>query len=298
MAEFVVAKDGKPVGPMRDGDAVVLFNFRGDRAIELSRAFDDESFTEFERGPRPKVLYAGMMQYDGDLMIPRRFLVEPPAIERTVSEYLARNGIRQFATSETQKYGHVTYFWNGNRGGKFDDELETYVCVPSDQRPFDEAPWMKSAEITDAFLAELRTGTDRHMRLNYANGDMVGHTGNLRATILAVEAVDLCLERLLRAVEAAKGILLVTADHGNADEMFERDKKTKGFQVDKQGKPRPKTAHTLSPVPFIIVDPLFAGEYRLAAPAAAGLSNVAATLLTLMGYEPPEDYDRSLVELG
>ncbi|MBI4701930.1 MAG: 2,3-bisphosphoglycerate-independent phosphoglycerate mutase, partial [Deltaproteobacteria bacterium] len=118
--EFVIVEDGRPVGPIRDGDAVVFFNFRGDRAIELSRAFDEEDFAEFDRGTRPDVLYAGMMQYDGDLEIPKRYLVEPPAIERTVGEYLARSGVPQFATSETQKYGHVTYFWNGNRGGKFD----------------------------------------------------------------------------------------------------------------------------------------------------------------------------------
>jgi 2,3-bisphosphoglycerate-independent phosphoglycerate mutase len=297
MAEFVIEQQGEPVGAMRDGDAVVFFNFRGDRGIEISRAFDEDGFKEFDRGVRPNVLYAGMMQYDGDLMIPKRFLVEPPAIERTVGEFLARNGVRQFASSETQKYGHVTYFWNGNRGGKFDEKLETYLCVPSDRRPFDEAPWMKAAEITDAYLGELRSGQYRHMRLNYANGDMVGHTGNLRATIVAVECVDLCLERLVQATVEAKGILIVTADHGNADEMFEKDKKG-NIDRDQQGRPKPKTSHTLNPVPFIIFDPRFAGEYQLADLAAPGLSNVAATLLGLMGYEPPEGYDPSLVRFG
>lgn len=294
MPEFVIERDGKPVGMMNDGDAVVLFNFRGDRAIEISRAFDEDSFSEFERGRRPSVSYAGMMQYDGDLMIPKKFLVPPPAIERTMGEYLARNGVRQLAISETQKYGHVTYFWNGNRGGKFDDELETYICVPSDLRPFDERPWMKAAEITDAFIDELKTGRYGHMRLNYANGDMVGHTGVLQATVQAVEAVDLCVGRLMKATEQAKGVLIVTADHGNADEMYEVDKKG-AFKLNKSGKPRPKTAHTLNPVPLYIYDPALQGEYAMADRPSAGLSNVAATILSLMGYTPPEGYDPALL---
>ena len=295
MPEFVIEADGKPIGAMQDGDAVVFFNFRGDRGIEISRAFDDDTFTEFDRGARPDVLYAGMMQYDGDLMIPKRFLVEPPSIERTMGEYLAKNGVRQLAISETQKYGHVTYFWNGNRGGKFDEDLETYICVPSDLRPFDERPWMKAAEITDQFIDELRTGRYGHLRLNFANGDMVGHTGVLQAAIQAVEAVDLCLHRLLAATEQAKGVLLVTADHGNADEMYEVDKKTGAPKVGKDGRLAAKTAHTLNPVPFAIYDPGFNGEYELAGVQGAGLSNVAATALSLMGYEPPEDYDPALI---
>ncbi|MBW2529178.1 MAG: 2,3-bisphosphoglycerate-independent phosphoglycerate mutase [Deltaproteobacteria bacterium] len=295
MAEFVIEEGGKPVGAMQDGDGVIFFNFRGDRAIEISRAFDDEQLPHFDRGRRPDVLYAGMMQYDGDLMIPRRFLVEPPAISRTVGEHLAKNGIRQFACSETQKYGHVTYFWNGNRGGKFDDALETYLCIESDQRPFDEAPWMKATPITDAYLEALASGDYRHLRLNYANGDMVGHTGDRRATIIAVEAVDLCLERVVEANRAHGGILLVTADHGNADQMYEVDKKTGAFKLDDKGAPRPKTSHTLNPVPFIVFDPAFDGEYRLAEVGSPGLSNVAATLLGLLGYEAPEDYDPSLL---
>jgi 2,3-bisphosphoglycerate-independent phosphoglycerate mutase len=295
--EFVVEEGGKPVGPIRDGDGVIFFNFRGDRAIEISRAFEDEEFAFFNRGKRPEVLYAGMMQYDGDLMIPKNFLVSPPAIERTVGEYLARNGLRQLAISETQKYGHVTYFWNGNRGGMFDEDLETYVCVPSDRLPFDERPWMKAAEITDRFIQELQTGKNQHLRLNYANGDMVGHTGVLQSTIQAVEAVDLCIGRLVRATEQAKGILMVTADHGNADEMVELDKKG-NLQRDKQGNFRAKTAHTLNPVPFMIYDPLFAGEYKLANLQKRGLSNIAATLLQLLGYDAPEDYDPALITFG
>jgi 2,3-bisphosphoglycerate-independent phosphoglycerate mutase len=296
LPEFVITEGGAPVGPIRDGDAVVFFNFRGDRGIEISRAFEDEAFDKFDRGPRPDVLYAGMMQYDGDLRIPKRFLVEPPSIERTQGELLARNGVTQFACAETQKFGHVTYFWNGNRSGKFDEALETYLEVPSDRVPFEERPWMKAAEVTDATLAALGEGRHRLLRINFANGDMVGHTGNLDAAVLAVQAVDLCLGRLIRAVRRARGLALITADHGNADDMFERDPKTKAPLRGPDGAFRPKTAHSLSPVPLILVDSSGLGRsLGLRQDPAAGLSNVAATALNLLGLKAPEDYDPSLL---
>jgi 2,3-bisphosphoglycerate-independent phosphoglycerate mutase len=298
---FVIVDDkGVPVGRIVDGDGVVFFNFRGDRAIEISRAFEaGPELTKFDRGRVPDVLYAGMMQYDGDFGIPKRFLVAPPAISRTMGELLARNGVPQLAISETQKYGHVTYFWNGNRGGKFDDALETYVEIPSDRLPFEERPWMKAAEITDRLIAELAGGKHRFLRVNYANGDMVGHTGHRDAAITAVEAVDLQLARLVRAVEQTGGILVVTADHGNADEMYEHQK---GQIVRaKDGRPVVKTSHTLNPVPFAIFDPKAPpGEYRLDDEVLprAGLANVTATLLNLLGYERPEDEEPSLLRFG
>ncbi len=295
-SEFVVVRDGKPKGTIRDGDAVVFFNFRGDRAIEISMAFENEEFNGFDRGQRPDVMYAGMMQYDGDLKLPKRFLVPPPAIDRTVGEYLAKSGVRQLALSETQKYGHVTYFWNGNRSGKFDDELETYIEIPSDIIPFEQRPWMKAAEITDALLKELDTGRYPFARVNLANGDMVGHTGVLRATRIGVEAVDLALERIINKVEALKGVVLVTADHGNADEMFELDKKTGKVKTEKSGHPKVRTSHTLNPVPFIIVDPAFQNEYRFnRSIEEPGLGNVASTILFFLGYKPPEGYEPALV---
>jgi 2,3-bisphosphoglycerate-independent phosphoglycerate mutase len=237
------------------------------------------------------------MQYDGDLLIPRTFLVQPPHIERTFGEHLARNQIRQLACSETQKYGHVTYFWNGNRGGMFDEATEKYIEVPSDRVPFEQRPWMKAAEITDATIRALGDRDIRFARINYANGDMVGHTGNRQAAIMAVEAVDLSLARLLEAMERLQGITIVTADHGNADEMYEIDEKTKQYAKDKQtGEYMPKTAHTLNPVPLTIVDPLSRGEYELdPAVTRRRLSNIAATALALMGYHAPEGYDPSLV---
>jgi 2,3-bisphosphoglycerate-independent phosphoglycerate mutase len=296
---FVIAEKGEPVAPIRDGAAVIFFNFRGDRAIEMSRAFEDQGFPYFDREPRPDILYAGMMEYDGDTHVPSHYLVEPPAIERTMGEMLAHAGVAQFACSETQKFGHVTYFWNGNRSGAFDPKSETYVEVPSDRLPFEERPWMKAAEIADATIDALSTGKHRFARINFANGDMVGHTGVLDSTVLAVEAVDLSLARLLRAVEKLGGIVLVTADHGNADDMFERDKQGNPKVNARTRRPAARTSHTLAPVPFTIYDPGFAGEYRIDPSATPrGLSNVAATCLALLGYRKPEGYDPPLIRFG
>ncbi len=224
LSEFVIVRDGKPVGPIVDGDSVILFNFRGDRAIEISRAFDDPELDTFERGPIPNVNFAGIMQYDADLQIPKTYLVSPPSIDNVMGEYLAKSGVRELAVSETQKFGHVTYFFNGNRSGKFDDALEEYVEITSDLLPFEQRPWMKAGEITDVILDSIRGHKHDFIRANYPNGDMVGHTGNNLAVEIAVETVDLCVGRLIKAIEKAKGILIVTADHGNADEMFELDK--------------------------------------------------------------------------
>jgi len=291
---FVIADDaGEPVGKIRDGAAVVFFNFRGDRAIEISRAFDDEELTAFDRGARPDVAYAGMMQYDGDLFIPKHFLVDPPAIDRTFGEYLVKAGKRIFACAETQKFGHVTYFWNGNKSGRFDDALETYVEVPSDLAPFEERPWMKAAEVCDATVAAMESGDFDLVRVNFANGDMVGHTGDLEAAILAVEAVDLCVGRLVEATEKQGGAILVTADHGNADEMIEHDKKTHALKKTGERWQR-KTSHTLNPVPCYFYAP--GRTLRLAGVDKPGLANVAATALMWMGYAAPEGYAPSLLE--
>jgi 2,3-bisphosphoglycerate-independent phosphoglycerate mutase len=292
----VVDEAGRPAGRIGDGASVVFFNFRGDRAIEISRAFEQDDFRYFDRGERPRVVYAGMMQYDGDYEIPKLFLVPPPALTRTIGEYLARNGVTQFACSETQKYGHVTYFWNGNRGGKFDETTETYLEIPSDRVPFEQRPWMKAAEITDAVVDALRSGRQRFLRVNYANGDMVGHTGNLDATVLAVEAVDLSLGRLLAVVGEIGGIAVVTADHGNADEMFERDESGAPRRDPATGRIVPKPSHSLNPVPFLVCDPGRPDHWRLRADLPqAGLTNVTATLLRLLGFEAPPEYDASLL---
>jgi 2,3-bisphosphoglycerate-independent phosphoglycerate mutase len=284
---FVVASGGRPVGTIEDGDAVIFFNFRGDRAIEISRAFEERDFHEFDRVRVPDVFFAGMMQYDGDAQIPKQFLVEPPAIDRTLSQYLCATGVTAFAISETQKFGHVTYFWNGNNSGYVDERLEEYVEIPSDRVMFDERPWMKSAEITDRLIEAVRSGRFKFIRVNYPNGDMVGHTGIVNAIRISVEAVDLALQRLLPAVRAAGGVLVVTADHGNADCMF----------TEKKGKREAMVAHTLNPVPLVVKDFSGANPLSLAKVDAPGLSNVAATLLTLLGFQKPGDYDPSLVTI-
>ncbi|HUH04269.1 MAG TPA: 2,3-bisphosphoglycerate-independent phosphoglycerate mutase [Kofleriaceae bacterium] len=294
---FVIERGGAPLAPIADGDCVINFNFRGDRAIEISRAFDDAELEAFDRGRRPEVLYAGMMRYDGDLELPARFLVQPPVIERTMGEMLAHNAVSQLAISETQKYGHVTYFWNGNRSGKFDEDLETYVEIASDQVPFDERPWMKAAEITDRLIAELRTGRHRFARVNYANGDMVGHTGSFRATVVAVEVLDLQLARLRKAVDELQGILVVTADHGNADEMYQHAADGSVVRQAPSGVPVVKTSHTLNPVPFMIYDPNRSDLYEIdpARAEGAGIASVTGTCLELLGFRPPDDLSSSLL---
>ena len=286
--------DGTPVAAIEDGDGVIFFNFRGDRAIEMSRAFTaGAGFDRFDRGRVPEVAFAGMMLYDGDLGIPEHYLVAPPEVSRTLGEYLAAAGVPQFACAETQKYGHVTYFWNGNRSGKFDDALEEYVEIPSDQAPFDQRPWMRSAETADAVNRAIWERRYRFIRANFAGGDMVGHTGDLRATVRAVEAIDRAVGRILAAVDAVHGCLVVTADHGNSEDMVERDKD--GAPLYEDGKPVFRTAHSINPVPFLIRE--FSDRpYTLAPPPGAGLANLAATLLELLGYAPPAEFAPSLVD--
>jgi 2,3-bisphosphoglycerate-independent phosphoglycerate mutase len=296
LKEFVVAEGGKPVGEILDGDAVVYFNFRGDRALEITSAFEDEAFSRFERGRRPDVLFAGMMEYDGDLHIPKTYLVDPPAIDRTMGEYLAASGIRTLAISETQKYGHVTYFFNGNKLGKFSEKLEDYVEIKSDVLPFEQRPWMKCAEITDAVLAAIKSGKYDFIRLNFPNGDMVGHTGVYQAVICSMEAMDIQLGRIVKAAKEAGAVLVITADHGNSDDMFEHDKKTGAVSRKADGSPKAKTSHSLNPVPCVIFDPGYKGEYdRSALREGLGISSIAATCIELLGLVPPEDYDSSVL---
>ncbi len=284
LPEFVIVENGKPVGTIEDHDSVVLFNFRGDRAIEISKAFDDVDFDHFDRVRMPKVIYAGMLQYDADLKIPNKFLTNPPKIEHTMSEFMVKEGIRSYAISETQKFGHVTYFWNGNRSEKFDEKLETWVEIASDVVPFEQRPWMKSAEVTDELVKAIESGEYDFLRCNYPNGDMVGHTGSYESTIIGVESVDIALKRVMDACEKAGAILVVTADHGNADEMYEKAK-------DPNAKPKPKTSHTLNKVPFIIKGAEVAfkeGDF--------GLSNVAATVVELMGMSAPDCWNESMIK--
>ena len=295
---FVIAENGRPVGTVNDGDSVVFFNFRGDRAIEISKTFEGgASFDKFDRVRVPDVVYAGMLEYDGDLHIPSRYLVSPPSITNTMGEYLAGTGVCQFAISETQKYGHVTYFWNGNRSGKFDEKTETYEEIPSDVVPFEQRPWMQCALITDRLIEVIRSGKYKYIRANFPNGDMVGHTGNYEATRCSMEALDLQLARLLTVIDEVKGVAIITADHGNADEMFEYDKKKDCVKTNSDGSPKAKTSHTLNPVPCIIYDNFYSDKYTVSDADGLGLANVAATTVNFLGYEAPDMWNASLIKL-
>jgi 2,3-bisphosphoglycerate-independent phosphoglycerate mutase len=294
--EFVVAEAGKPVGTIEDGDSVVYFNFRGDRALEITAAFEQDQFDKFDRVRRPRVEYAGMMQYDGDAHVPAQYIVEPPSIDRTMGEYLVASKVKLLAISETQKYGHVTYFFNGNRQGKFSEAYEDYVEVPSDRVPFEQRPWMKCAEITDKVLEAVESGKYAFIRLNFPNGDMVGHTGNYQAVVAGMEGMDLQLGRLRTAVEKAGGIMILTADHGNSDDMYEHDKKSGAVTRKADGTPRAKTSHSLNPVPCVIFDPESKGEYSGGLRDGLGISSLAATCIELLGYKAPGGYDPSVLE--
>ena len=284
---FVVSdENGEPAGKMCDGDAVVLYNYRGDRAMEISRALEQEQFEEFERGARPDLYFCSMIEYDGDQHIPENYLVSPPVIGQTMVEYMCDEGLKTFAVSETQKFGHVTYFWNGNRSGYLCEALESYQEIKSDVIPFDQKPDMKAREITEATIAYLKKPGMRFGRINFANGDMVGHTGIFQATKRAVETVDQCVGEVIKAAKEIGAVVLVTADHGNAEEVFTL----------KGDKKQIKTSHTLNPVPFIIVDPDYSAEYEMRTGIKQpGLVNVAATVFNLMGFEAPADYEPSLI---
>lgn len=295
---FVIAENGAPVGTIEDGDSVILFNFRGDRAQELTVAFESGAdFDKFDRVRVPSVNYAGMLEYDGDLHIPKKFLVSPPVIRNTLGELLANKGIAQLAISETQKYGHVTYFFNGNRSSKFNDDLEEYIEIPSDIVPFEQRPWMKSAEITDKLVELISENKYPFMRVNFPNGDMVGHTGVFESAVIGVESVDIALKRILPAIDAVGGMAIITADHGNAEEMYELAKDGTP-KADKDGRIKAKTSHTLNPVPCIFYDNTEnKDKYEVVDSDSYGLANIAATIADLLGVEKPECWESSMIKL-
>ncbi len=285
---FVIVNNNGPVGLIKDSDTVFLTNFRGDRAIEISQALEATTFTKFTRNDHPNIFFAGMMQYDGDLQLPKHFLVAPPKIKGSLSTYLCQQQLKTFAISETQKYGHVTYFWNGNKSGFINKDIETYIEIPSDNIPFDRKPKMKALEITAKAIELLDTHSYQFGRINFPNGDMVGHTGNFEATVTTMETVDKCTQQLVDKIISLNGIAIVTADHGNADEMF----------TIKDGKKEIKTAHSLNPVPFCIIDSSAKQTYTLQLHNTPGLANIAATICNLLGFQAPNDYEPSLIDVS
>ncbi|KAK6943324.1 Metalloenzyme [Dillenia turbinata] len=294
----IVNEDGQAVGPIVDGDAVVTFNFRADRMVMIAKALEYEDFDKFDRVRFPKIRYAGMLQYDGELKLPSHFLVSPPEIERTSGEYLVHNGVRTFACSETVKFGHVTFFWNGNRSGYFNPDMEKYVEIPSDSGiTFNVRPKMKAIEIAEKARDAILSRKFHQVRVNLPNGDMVGHTGDIEATIVACKVADDAVKMILDAIEQVGGIYVVTADHGNAEDMVKRDKSGKP-QLDKKGTIQILTSHTLEPVPIAIGGPGLAPGVRFRNDVPnGGLANVAATVMNLHGFEAPSDYEPTLIEV-
>ncbi|KAJ1297309.1 hypothetical protein BS78_01G365600 [Paspalum vaginatum] len=295
----IVDESRRPVGSIQDGDAVVTFNFRADRMVMLAKALEYEKFDKFDRVRFPKIRYAGMLQYDGELKLPSHYLVAPPEIERTSGEYLARNGVRTYACSETVKFGHVTFFWNGNRSGYFNPNLEKYEEIPSDIGiPFNVQPKMKALEIAQKARDAILSRKYDQVRVNIANGDMVGHTGDIEATIVGCKAADEAVKIILDAIDQMGGIFVLTADHGNAEDMAKRDKSGKPLR-DKDGKVQTLTSHTLNPVPIAIGGPGLGPGVRFRTDLPnAGLANVAATVMNLHGFEAPDHYEPTLIEVA
>ena len=281
MPAFVIAKDGEPIGKIQDGDAVVYIDFRADRAIEMAQAFTYNDFPHFDRVKRPDVYFAGMTEYNEDLHVPEHVLVGSPVFKHTLTKHLASRGKKQYAVSETVKFGHITYYFNGNSYEVPEGEVEEEV--PSYLEPFDTRPWMKSAEITDKLLAAIESQKYDFLRINYPGGDMVGHFADMEATITAMEAIDISLKRIVDAVNKLGGITVITADHGNAEELADADG-------------TPKTSHTTNRVPCIFVDETDnASKYRLSK-GDRGLANLASTIAMLLGEEPDEAWLPSIIE--
>lgn len=301
---FVITDgQGQPVGPVNDGDSFIYFDFRADRAVEIAKAFTTNDFKPFNRSEhlvaattiandpasaqhlpkpdrRPDVYFAGMTVYDKDNNIPEHRFVEPVEFQHTLNDYLGTKNISQLAISETVKFGHITYYFNGNSYDKAPGE--EHIEIESDKQPFVQRPWMKAAEITDQVLENLPKY--QFIRVNFPNGDMVGHYGDLEATITALEAVDLQLKRLATEVDKLGGMMLIIADHGNAEEV-----------IDHHG--QHKTSHTTNPVPCIFYDNTDnKHQYQLAQLEKPGLANVAATIAELLGNtDYPDVWQSSLI---
>ncbi|MCL2445039.1 2,3-bisphosphoglycerate-independent phosphoglycerate mutase [Candidatus Saccharibacteria bacterium] len=301
LPEFtVVDESGAPVGKMEDGDTVIFWNFRADRAIQFSEMMTSEEFPYFERGEVPKVFYAGMVEYDQERKIPAHTLVEPVSVDGVLAEFEVENGLRRFVASESIKFGHVTFYYNGNKKGKFSEEMEEYVDLPNKTGEPWKSPWMRSDELTDILVEKIKSGEFQSILVNYPNGDIVGHEAMVEPSIVAMGAVDIALKRVLRAVDEAGGVAIVMSDHGNIEETFYLNEDGTPV-IGEDGKPLRQTRHTANPVPFVIYDNTEnAGKYRLKKEKADGgefgLSNVAATVAMLHGLEPKSEWDESLIE--
>ena len=286
---FVIIRKGEAVGRIEDQHALIFTNFRGDRATEFSQAVLADDFPYFERYRCPEVLFAGMTQYDQDNQIPPDYLVGTPVVEEPFGKRILELGLKQFRLSETQKFAHVTFFYNGGYREPLDPLQENYHFIASDKIPsFAERPAMKAPGISKKAVEFINSGEYQYGLINFANADMVGHTGDFQATVRAVEAVDAALDNIVRAIDSVNGLLVITADHGNADEMLISNQ---------NGTLEISTKHSLNPVPFLIYDPLYNGDYRLkpfGQDYNNNLSNIAATNFLLLGQAVPDDLAPSL----
>lgn len=266
---FVISENNQPIGKIKSGDSLIYFDFRADRAVEITEAFTATKFTHFKRGKfQPESIYfAGLSEYDSDRHLPKNHLVPPLKIANTLNQFLASKQISQLAISETVKFGHITYYFNGNSYTKAKNEK--HLELPSDQVPFNQRPWMQSAQIADQVIANLEKFD--FIRVNFPGGDMVGHFAELEPTILALEAIDLQLARIAKEVDRLGGAMIITSDHGNAEEL-----------IDSHG--NPKTSHTTNPVPCIFYDNTLNAKHRaISRLKKPGLANLAATIAVMLG---------------
>ena len=281
---FVIVRNGKAIAPIEDNHGLIFTNFRGDRAIEFSRAILADDFPHFERPVRPQVMFAGMTQYDQDNEIPPEYLVGTPEVDDPFGKRILELGLKQFRLTETQKYPHVTFFYNGGYREPLDSSMENYHLIASDKiQSFASQPAMKAGEIRNKAVEFIRSGEYQYGLINFANADMVGHTGDFQAVVRAVETIDVALDSIVSAIDEIKGLLVITADHGNADQMLIQNC---------NGTMEINTKHSLNPVPFMIFDPLYNGDYHLkpfGEDFNNNLSNVAATNFILLGQSVPDD---------
>jgi 2,3-bisphosphoglycerate-independent phosphoglycerate mutase len=270
VAPHAMIANGAPVAPMRDGDVVLCFNYRSDRMRQIVHALKDERFSGFDVRDRPAVSVATMTMYDETFDLPIAF--PPISMANIVAEMVSNAGMTMLRTAETEKYAHVTYFFNGRIETPFPGEER--ILVPSQKvATYDLMPEMSAPGVTDVLVGAMQKGEHDFMLCNFANGDMVGHTGSIPATLAAVEVVDQCMTRVMKAAQATGARLLVTADHGNCEMMI--DPATGG----------PHTAHTTSPVPFVVVDERGASSLR----AGGSLRDVGPTVMRLLGLEQPAE---------
>ena len=268
--EFIPPSKIGSAPAMEDGDAVLFFNFRADRARQLTAAFIDPQFKGFDRKQRPKLSYfASMTQYDKNL--PTTVLFPPTSMENTFGEVIAQHGLRQLRIAETEKYAHVTFFFNGGNEQLLLNEKRALIPSPK-VATYDLKPEMSAPELTDTLVQAIENQEYDVIICNYANADMVGHSGNIPATIKAIECLDLCMQRVWQALKPFKGKLFITADHGNAEEMFDDDTH------------QAHTAHTSEPVPLLYVG----GGWHFKA-SEGSLVDIAPSLLQVLGIKPPPE---------